>query len=36
MPRIWLFDSAESHHDAYRGKKCMKNFCECLRKQEKL
>ena len=31
MPTISLFRSIENKHDAYRGKDCMKKFCEPLR-----
>ena len=32
MPTIASFRSKESKHDVYRGKDCMKKFCEFLRK----
>ena len=28
MPTISSFRSIENKHDAYRGKDCMKKFCE--------
>ena len=31
MSTILSFKSIESHHDVYRGKDCMKKFCESLR-----
>ena len=31
MSRISLFKDTENKHDVYRGKYCMKNFCESLR-----
>ena len=32
MSTISSFRSIENKHDVYRGKDCMKNFCEFLRK----
>ena len=31
MSTILSFKSLESKHDVYRGKDCMKKFCESLR-----
>ena len=31
MSTISLFRSIENEHDVYRGKDCMKKFCESLR-----
>ena len=31
MPTISWFESKENKHDVYRGKNCMKKFCESLR-----
>ena len=31
MSIIWAFDYIESKHTLYRGKYCMKKFCEFLR-----
>ena len=33
MPTISSFRSIENKHDVYRGKDCMKKFCELLREQ---
>ena len=33
MHTIASFRSKESKHDVYRGKDCMKKFCEFLRKR---
>ena len=33
MSTILLFKGIENKHDVYRGKNCMKKFCESLRKQ---
>ena len=33
MSTISLFRSIENEHDVYRGKDCMKKFCESLREQ---
>ena len=30
ISKISLFKSIENNHYAYRGKTCMKKFCECL------
>ena len=30
MPTISLFKSIQNNHDVYRGKDCMKRFCEFL------
>ena len=32
MSTIWTFDHIDNKHSLYRGKDCMKNFCESLRK----
>ena len=34
MPTISSFKSIENKHHVYRGKYCMKTFCELLRQQE--
>ena len=31
MPTIFLYRTIENKHDVYRGKDCMKKFCESLR-----
>ena len=31
MSKILSFKSIENKHDVYRGKDCMKKFCESLR-----
>ena len=31
MSAIWTFNGKENNHNVYRGKNCMKNFCESLR-----
>ena len=31
MSTVWSFNSVENKHDVYRGKDCMKKFCESLR-----
>ena len=31
MSKISFFRSVENKHDVYRGKDCMKKFCESLR-----
>ena len=31
MSKIWAFDRIEKKHNLYRGKDCMKTFCESLR-----
>ena len=33
MSTISSFKSIENKHDVYRGKVCMKTFCESLREQ---
>ena len=33
MSTILSFNSIEYNHDVYRGKECMKKFCESLREQ---
>ena len=33
MSTISLFRSIENKHNVYRGKDCMKRFCEFLREQ---
>ena len=35
MLAIWAFDHKEKRHTSYRGKDCMKKFCESLRKHTK-
>ena len=35
MPTIWGFDHIKDKHTLYRGKDCMKKFCESLREQAK-
>ena len=35
MSTVSSFRSIENKHDVYRGKDCMKKFCESLRKHEK-
>ena len=35
MPTIWGFDHIEDKHILYRGKDCMKKFCESLREHPK-
>ena len=32
MSTILSFESLENKHDAYRGKDCMKKFCESLKR----
>ena len=34
MPTVLLFKYIENKHDVYRGKDCMKKFCESLREQD--
>ena len=34
MSAISSFKSLENKHDVYRGKDCMKNFCEYLKEHE--
>ena len=34
MSTILSFKSIENKHNIYRGKNCMKTFCECSRKHE--
>ena len=39
MPRIWLFDCTESHHDAYRGNTLKYSdaiLCNTLKKHPQL
>ena len=36
MSRIWAFDHIENKHTLYRGKDCMKKFCEFLREHAKI
>ena len=31
MPKLSSFKSRDNKHDVYRGKDCMKKFCESLR-----
>ena len=35
MSRLYSFRSIENKHDIYRGKYCMKKFCEFLREHTK-
>ena len=35
MSTIWAFDHIKNKHILYRGKDCMKTFCESLREQAK-
>ena len=35
MSTIWAFDHIENKHTLYRGKDCMKKFCEYLREYTK-
>ena len=35
MTAIWTFDHIKNKHSLYRGKGCMKKFCETLREQPK-
>ena len=35
MPKSWGFDHIEEKHTLYRGKDCMKKFCEYLREHAK-
>ena len=35
MLTTWAFDHIENKHNLYRGKDCMKNFCETLREHLK-
>ena len=35
MSTIWVFDHIENKHTLYRGKDCMKKFCESLREHAK-
>ena len=35
MSAIWAFDHIENKHTLYRGKDCMKKFCESLREHAK-
>ena len=32
MSTISSFKNIKNKHDGYRGKDCLKDFCECLRK----
>ena len=36
MSRILAFDHIENKHTLYRGKDCMKKFCESLREHKKI
>ena len=36
MSRISAFDHIENKHTLYRGKGCMKKFCESLREHKKI
>lgn len=33
MPAIWIFDGIEDQRDVYRGKDCLKKFCEYSKKK---
>ena len=35
MSNIWAFDNIENKHTLYRGKDCMKKFCESLSEHTK-
>ena len=35
MSTIWAFDNVENKHTLYRGKDCMKKFCESLTEHAK-
>ena len=35
MLTIWTFDHIKNKHTLYRGKDCMKKFCESLKKHTK-
>ena len=35
MLTIWAFDHIENKHTLFRGKHCMKKFCETLREHAK-
>ena len=35
MSTIWAFDHIENKHTLYRGKDCIKKFCESLREHAK-
>ena len=35
MSAIWAFDNIENKHTLYRGKDCMKKFCDFLREHAK-
>ena len=35
MSSVLAFDHIEKKRNLYRGKDCMKKFCECLRKYAK-
>ena len=35
MSTIWAFDNIENKHTLYRGKDCVKKFCEFLREHAK-
>ena len=35
IQKIWAFGHTENKHTLYRGKDCMKKFCESLREQAK-
>ena len=35
MSKIWAFDHTEDKHTLYRGKDCVKKFCESLREHAK-
>ena len=36
MSTIWGFNHIEDKHTLYRGKDCMKKFCESLREHKKI
>ena len=35
MSIFWAFDHIENKHTLYRGKDCMRKFCESLREHAK-
>ena len=35
IQKIWAFGHTENKHTLYRGKDCMKRFCESLREHGK-
>ena len=36
IQKIWAFGHTENKHTLYRGKDCMKKFCESLREHAKV